>query len=142
MLRRAELADELLEPLGGGSLRLQHFAGARNGLGDARLVEWLQDIVHGIYIECLDGVLVKRSGKDHVRHFHFALDDFFQNAETVQTGHFHVQKDQVGRVLLDQRNGFHAVLSLPDHIDLGKAFQEEGQLVARGLFVIHDDGVD
>src|SRR6058998_929892 len=82
---------EQLEPLGGGSLRLQHFAGPRNGLGDARLVERLQHVVHGIYIECLDRVLVKRSGKDHVRHFHFALDDFFQDAKTVQTGHFHVQ---------------------------------------------------
>ena len=77
-----------------------------------------------------------------MRHFHFPLDDFFQHPEPVQAGHLHVQKYEVRRVLLDQRDGFHAVLPLADHIDLGKAFQEECQLVACRLLVIHDDGVD
>ena len=142
MFRRPKLADELLQPLRCGSLRLQHLARPRNGLGDARLVERLQDVVHGVYVKRLYGVLVKRRGKYDVGHFHLAFDDLFQHTKPVQSRHFYVQKYQIGRVFFDQGNGFHAVLSLPDYIDFREAFQKERELVARGLFVIHDDGVD
>jgi len=89
----------------------------------------------------LHSVVVERRRKNHVRHFHFALDEFFQNAKSIQPWHLHIQKYQVRRVFLDQSNGFHTVFSLPDHVDFRKTFQQVRQLVARRLFVIHDDGV-
>ena len=88
----AKLADELLQPLGGGSLRLQHLSRPCNGLGDARFVERLQNVVHGVHIESLHRILVKRRGKHHVRHFHLPLHDLFQHAKPIQPGHLHVQK--------------------------------------------------
>src|SRR5258708_13535166 len=45
-------------------------------------------------------------------------------------------------MLLDQRERVHAVLSLADQVDLLNALEQEGQLVARGLFVVDNDDVD
>ncbi len=122
-------------------MRLHHFPRAGNSLGDARFVEWLQNVIHGIHIERLHRKLVKRGGKNHVRHFHLGRDDFFQHTETIETGHFYIQKHKVRGMFLDQRNGFDAVLPLPNHIDVRKAFQQERQFFPCRLLVIHNDGV-
>ena len=45
-------------------------------------------------------------------------------------------------MLLDQRERVDAVLSLADQVDLLNALEQEGQLVARGLFVVDNDDVD
>lgn len=45
-------------------------------------------------------------------------------------------------MLFDKVDGFEAVLALREEIDLGEGFEEEGQLIASGLFVVDDDGVD
>ena len=107
-------------------MRLQHLARPRNRLGDARLVKRLQDVIHGVYVKRLHRVLIKSGGKYHVRHFHLAFNNLFQHAEPIQPGHFHIQKHQVRRMLLDQRHGLHPVLPLSDHIDLGEPLQQEG----------------
>jgi hypothetical protein len=76
-----------------------------------------------------------------VGHFHLGRDEFFQHSETVQSGHLHIQKHQVRRVFFDQRNGFHAVLALANHVDFREALQQERELVARGLLVVYNNGV-
>src|SRR5216683_7989053 len=45
-------------------------------------------------------------------------------------------------MLLDQRERVHTVFALADQVDLLNALEQEGQLVARGLFVVDDDDVD
>lgn len=45
-------------------------------------------------------------------------------------------------MLFDQRDSLHTILTLTDDIDFGEAFQQKGELIAGGLFVVHDDGVD
>src|SRR6266566_1049305 len=45
-------------------------------------------------------------------------------------------------MFLDQRNSFHAVLSLPDHVDLREALEQVRQLVPRRFLVVDDDGVN
>jgi hypothetical protein len=77
-----------------------------------------------------------------VGHFEFALDKLLEDAETVEAGHLDVEEDEVGIVFLDEVDGVKAILSLGEEIDFGKAFQEEREFVAGGLFVVHDDCVD
>jgi hypothetical protein len=137
-----ELRDELFEALGGTDGGLDFTLGTLNGFGDASLVEGLEDVVHGVDVEGLDGVLVEGGGEDDVRNFEFALDEFFEDAETVETGHLHVEEDEVGRVLLDEVDGFQAVLALTEEIDFREGFEEEREFFASGLFVVDDDGVD
>jgi hypothetical protein len=140
----AELGDQGFQTIGRGALRLafQNFAGASNGFGDARFVEGLEDVVDGADVEGLHSVLIEGSGEDHVGHFSFAFDEFLEDAEAVEAGHFYVEKNQVGDVFLDEVNGFDAVFSLADEIYFGKTFEEESEFVAGGLFVVDDDGVD
>ena len=45
-------------------------------------------------------------------------------------------------MLFDEREGVDAVFALTDQVDLLKAFEQESQLVASGLFVVDDDYVD
>ena len=45
-------------------------------------------------------------------------------------------------MLLDQRDGFEAILALPDDADFRKTLEEKVQLVARGTLVVNDDGLN
>src|SRR5260370_39954580 len=140
--RGAEVLDELFEAIGGGNLRFHGFARARNSFGNARLVERLQNVIDGVYVESLDGVVIEGRGENDVRDFHFALDEFFQHAEAVESGHLDIEKNEVGRMFLDEVDGVHAVPALADDVDFRKALQQISQFFAGGLLVIHDDGVD
>ena len=86
--------------------------------------------------------MVKGGGEYYVRNFDFALDEFLQDAETVEAGHLDVEEDEVGVVFFDEVDGFEAVFALADEGDFGESFEEEGEFFARGLFVVDDDGVD
>jgi len=86
--------------------------------------------------------MVESGGEDDVGNFEFALDEFLQDAETVEAGHLDVQEDQVGRVFLDEVDGFDAIFALADERDFREGFEEEGEFLASGLFVVNDDGVD
>ncbi len=90
----------------------------------------------------MNGVLVEGGGKDDVRDFEFALDEFLEDAEAVEAGHLDVEEDEVGRVFLDEVHGFEAVFALAEEIDFGKGFEKEGEFFTSGFFVVDDDGVD
>jgi hypothetical protein len=45
-------------------------------------------------------------------------------------------------MFLDQSDGFDAIFSLTDEVNFGKTLQQERKLIARGFFVIDDNGVD
>lgn len=45
-------------------------------------------------------------------------------------------------MFFDEVDGFEAVFSLADEVDFRKAFQEKGEFVPRGFFVVDDEGVD
>ena len=109
---------------------------------DARLIERLQHIIDSIHVKSLDGVVIKRRRKHHVRNFHFAFDEFLQNTEAVQTGHLDVEEYQVGGMLLDEIDGVDAVAALADDVDFGKPLEQIGQFFAGGLLVVDDNGVD
>jgi len=110
--------------------------------GDAGLVERLQNIIHGVHVEGLDGVVVEGRGENNLRDAEFAFEEFFDNAEAIEAGHLHVEEHKVGFVLLDQRDGFEAVLAQGNHVHFGKALQQIEQFVARGALVVHNDCID
>ncbi len=69
------------------------FFGFGDGFGEAGLVDGLQDIIDGVYIEGLDGVVVEGGGENYVGNFQFALDEFLEDAEAVEAGHLDVEED-------------------------------------------------
>ncbi len=86
--------------------------------------------------------MVEGGGENDVRDFEFALDEFFEDAETIEAGHLHVEKDKVGGMFFDEVDGVEAIFALAEEIDFGEGFEEEGEFFASGLFVVDDDGVD
>ena len=141
-LGSGELGNELFESLGGTGLRFDFAFGFLDGFGDAGLVEGLQNVIHGVYVEGLDRVVVEGGGEDDVGDLEFAFDEFLEDAKAVEAGHLDVEEDEVWRVLLDEIDGFEAVFTLADKGDFGKGFEEEGEFLAGGFLVVDDDGVD
>ena len=140
-LRQGQLAHQDFQALDRRGLRFDHFFGALDGFGDARFVEGLEDVVDGVNVEGLDGVIVEGGGKNDLRQALFAFEKLFDHAEAVEAGHLDVEEDQVRVVLFDQGEGFEAVLALGDDVHLGKAFEQEREFVARRPFVVNDDSV-
>lgn len=138
----AELIDELFEAIGGGGLSLEHFSCAGDGFGEARFVERLEDVVDGADFEGLHGVLIEGGGEDHVGNFHFALDELFEDAETIEAGHFYVEENEVGDMFFDESDGFDSIFAFGDQIDFGKALEQESEFFSRGFFVVNDEGID
>jgi hypothetical protein len=141
-LGASELGDQLLKAFGGTDGGIDFAFGALDGFGDASFVERLEDVVDGVDVEGLDGVLVEGGGKDDVGNFEFAFDELFQDTETVKAGHLDIEENEVGGMFFDKVDGFKAVLALAKEIDFGKGFEEEGEFVASRFFVVDDDGVD
>jgi hypothetical protein len=113
-----ELRDKLLEALGGAGVGLNFLFCFLDGFGDAGLVKRLEDVVNGVDVEGLDGVVVESGGKDDVGHFELALNEFFEHAEAIKAGHLDVEKEQVGRMLFDEIDGFDAVFALSEEVDV------------------------
>jgi len=90
----------------------------------------------------LHGVVVESGGENDVGNFEFTFDEFLQDAEAVEAGHLDVEEDEVGRVFLDEVDGFEAIFALADERDFREGFEEESEFLASRLFVVNDDGVD
>jgi hypothetical protein len=90
----------------------------------------------------LNRVVLESRCKDDRRHAQLALHELLYHAEAVQSGHLHVQKNEIGIVLLDERQCFNPVLPLCNHFNFRKTAQEKLQLVARGALVVYDYGAD
>src|SRR5882724_351869 len=86
--------------------------------------------------------MIEGGGEDDVRDAGFAFDEFFEDAETVEAGHLHVEKNEVGGMFFDEIDGFEAVFALRDQIYFGEGFEEKGEFVPGGLFVVDDERVD
>jgi len=87
-------------------------------------------------------VVIEGGGEDHVGNFESAFDEFLQDAKAVKAGHLDVEENKVGRVFLDEVDGFEAVFALADDGNFGEGFEKEGELLTGGLLVVDDDGVD
>ena len=86
--------------------------------------------------------MVEGGGKDNVGDFEFTLDEFLQDAETIESGHLNIEEDEIGSVFLDEADGFEAVFSMADDRNLGEGFEKEGEFLAGGFLVVDDDGID
>src|SRR5216684_9119180 len=95
-----------------------------------------------VYFKGLHRVVVERCREDDVRELSLTVHQFFDYTEAVEAGHLDVEKDQIGRMFLDESESFDAVFALADEMDLGETFEEKREFVARGFFVVYDECVD
>ena len=139
LLHHLHQAVELLAGGIGGFKQAPH---AGEGFFHARLGDGLQQVVDRVDLERLHGILVKRSGKNEEGQRGFLFEQFLDDSESVETRHLDIEKDQARAQLLHHADGFDAVAALSDDFDLGEALQQESQLIAGRLFVIHNQGRD
>ena len=66
--------------------------------------------------------MVVGGGENEMRKSRFSVDQLLDHAEAVEAGHLHVEKNQIGRVFLDQGYGLRAVFALADQAQLGETF--------------------
>ncbi len=121
---------------------IEHFFGSLQGFGDAGFVEGLEDVINGVYVEGLDGIVVEGGGEDDLRDGEAAFEEFFDYAEAVQAGHLDVEENEVGLVFFYQADGFETVLAERDHVYFGETFQEVEEFVAGWALVVNDYCID
>ena len=71
--------------------------GSLQGLGQALGAKRLQEVVHGVDLECLQGELVVGRGEDHCR-ANLGREKL-QNLETIDLGHLYVEEEEIRREL-------------------------------------------
>ena len=101
-------------------------------------VERLEQIVHRIHFKRLHRVLIEGRGKDNLGQRDLLVQQFLDHAETIESRHLHVEKNQVGIVFADEIDGFDAVLALGDDVDIADIFQQKGEFIAGELLIVHD----
>ena len=77
--------------------------------------------------------LREEAGDWHV--FADRFDALEHNIERVLRG----KHDQIRLVLLYYGQGVHTVSRLPDHVDTAHLLEQEAQLIARELLIVHDN---
>src|SRR6516164_7458473 len=137
-----DLGNDLQQPIAliGGAPGAYVFAHARERGGEARLIDWLEQIVDGVRLEGLDGVLVV--GGDEHHHRHRFLRQMRQHLETRHAWHLDVEEHQVGLVLLDGGKCFAAVGTLRDDLEVGLVAQPDLDAASREHLVIDDERAD
>jgi hypothetical protein len=103
---------------------------------------WFQDEVERAELEGFAGGL-SAGGGERTDHDHGELDaarlEFAQQAEAVELGHLHVERDNVGTVGNNPIEGEPAVLSVADHFDVGKLFEDRTNDLAVEGGVVDDE---
>src|SRR4029077_9016798 len=105
-LLRLQHADQRLELVRRSVARLHFGAYLLDRLRHAFLVEGLEQIVHGVYFERLHRVLIEGGGENNLGQDYFLVKQFLDDAEAIEAGHLHVEKDQVGIMFADETDAF------------------------------------
>jgi len=113
-----DLGNDLQQPVAliGGALGAHVLTHPRQRGGEARLVDGLQQIVDGVRLERLDGVLIVGRDEHHQRHG--LLRQPREHLESRHAGHLDVEEHQVRLVLLDSRERLAAVGALGEDLEV------------------------
>ena len=123
-----------------GAAPLDVAPGVLQRLLEAVAAERLQQVVEGVDLEGLEGVLVVGGHEDHRRHLLGA--DLLDHAEAVAGRHLHVEEHQIGLLVLDRVDRLLAVGALADQLDVLFLLQQADDALARHRLVVHDHRPD
>ena len=122
--------------------RRQQGAHPRQAAGKPVGVQGLEQVVHRVLLEGLQGVMVVGRHEHYQRQRPAAQAP--QHLHAGQVGQLHIQKHQIDDQLfgLQGRQGFGAVAALAHHFHVGRAGQQLHQAAARQRLIIHQQGPD
>jgi hypothetical protein len=82
--------------------------------------------------------LVESSSENNFGQGNLLVEQLFDDAEAVEAGHLHIEKDEVGIVFADEIHSFDTILALSYDVNVVDALEEESEFVSRQLLVVHD----
>src|ERR1041385_7248002 len=109
------------------------------GLGKSLLIIRFQEIVNSVHFECTNGVrIVSRdediNGSGAGRWLHI-----FDDSKTIQIGHLHIEKNDVGMKFIDLLYRTYSVCRLADDFNTGVFGQIATDTAPSDRFVIDDE---
>ena len=103
---------------------------------ETRRVDWLQQVIDGVHLERLDGVLIERRDENDLRQ-RLGVEHPPRDFEPGQPGHLDVEEHDVRLQLVDRRQRLDAVAGLTDDLDAADLAEEKPELIARQLFIVN-----
>ena len=108
-----------------------------NGFLQALIVDGLQNVVNGVHIEGVHGVLVKCGDKDH--QWHGVALKFTYYLKTVHARHLYVQEQQVWLQLCHRPQCLFAIATFSDQLEFGMIFQPQLETAPGERFVVNNN---
>jgi hypothetical protein len=118
-------------------LQVDGLSGARQRLGEALVVERLDQIVDRRHLERFQGELIEGGDEDGHRHRRHA--DLPDDLETVQPRHLYVEEDQLGGQAADGLHRFRAAPGRGHHGDIRLLGQKIGDPLPGQRLIVGDD---
>jgi hypothetical protein len=109
------------------------------GLLQSARFDRFQQIIHRIYLECLDCVLVEGRHEDQRRRLVALFEQSSGYLESAQAWHLNVQEYEIGFMSFDGGQRFEAVGCLTDDFDIAELVELVAQFFTRQLFVVDDE---
>jgi hypothetical protein len=100
----------------------------------------LEDVIQGVHLERIDGVLIMR-GHEHDR-WHSIRPHGAHDAESIELRHLDVEEDEVGPQGPDPLHRCDAIATLVDHLHVASVFEQRAQVAACHRFIVDDEGAD
>ena len=134
----SQVLDQCQQPTAevAGLVALDMRPGTLQRLLEALAVERLQQVIKGTDLEGTQSVLVVGGHEDDEGHLLGA--DRLDDLKPIQAGHLHVEKHEVGRMLLDRANRLFAVAALRDDLNILFCRKQARQTFPRERLVVHD----
>src|SRR5690349_19287618 len=108
------------------------------GLGKSLLIVRLQEVVDGVHFECTNGVSVVSRDEDINRSGAGRWLRIFDDAKTIQIGHLHIEKNDVGLKFIDLLHSIYSVRRLAYDFNVAVFGQIATDTAPSDRFVIDD----
>jgi hypothetical protein len=122
----------------GLALGLDTPASPLEGLLQAHGFDRFEQVVDGIHLKCLDGVLVEGCHENQRRRLIPLFEQPPRHLEPPEPGHLDIQEHQVGFVSFYSGERFYPVGGLANHFDIAELVELVTELLASQLLVVDD----
>ena len=110
------------------------------GLFQARLLDRFEQVVEGLLLESLQGILVVRGDEDHVRHPRGF--DHAEQSEAVDQRHLDVEKEQVEGLAVQQPERLDGIGAAGGDFAAADFLEQRRQFLAGEQFIVDDHHPD
>ncbi len=98
-------------------------------------VEWFEEIIESLHLECPQGVFIVRRSENYQRP---CIGDGTRHFEAIHLRHLYIQEHNIGTRLLQRGEGIDSVFAFACNFAIGLKREQASNAAAGESFVIHD----